>query len=178
MPALSTTTRSGAAQMLFTAFQNATSTDAEKQLAENVLIVALYNLVPAGRSSLLSSAQQTALRQEVANVNPSNDLYQNLGLADGATPTEVTAAYNAQKTKLEASTSPAAKIQLSQIAYAEKVLTNQNSKTLYDQHKIEPTVFAHTIGKTLYLNFDKISPTTLQEFGQAIDAASPRRWTR
>ena len=172
MPVLATTTRSGAAQMLAVAFANATSTDARQQLAENVLSVALYNLVPAGRSGLLSAAAQTALRQEVANVNPANDLYKDLGLADGATPAEVTAAYQKQKTTLEASTSPTAKAQLAQITYVQKVLTNQSSKTLYDQQKVEPTVFSHIIGKTLYLNFDKISPTTLQEFGQAVDAAS------
>jgi C-terminal processing protease CtpA/Prc len=171
-PTLATTTRAGAAKMLFGAFQNATSTEERKQLAENVLIVALYNLFPAGRSGLLSQAQQTALRQDVANVNPSNDLYQNLGLADGASAEDVQSAYQKQKTELEASTTPAAKAQLSQITYADKVLTNQNSKSLYDQQKIEPTVFSHIIGKTLYLFFDKISPTTLQEFGATVDSAS------
>jgi hypothetical protein len=172
LPQLATTTRAGAAQMLFSAFQNSTSTDAKKKLAENVLIVALYNMIPTGRSGLLSSAQETELRQNVANVNPGNDLYQNLGLSDGATSGEVTTAYNSQKTLLEGNTSPEAKAKLTQITYAEKVLTNQNSKTLYDQAKVEPTVFSHKIGSTLYLYFDKISPTTIQEFGLAVDSAS------
>lgn len=172
LPQLATSTRAGAAQMLFSAFQNATSTEVKKQLATNVLIVALYNLIPSGRSGLLSSAQETELRQNVANVNPGNDLYQNLGLKDGATSGEVIVAYNSQKILLEASTSPEAKAKLAQITYAEKVLTNQNSKTLYDQQKVEPTVFSQTLGKTLYLYFDKISPTTIQEFGLAVDSAS------
>ena len=130
LPTLATSTRAGAAQMLSLAFQSATSTDVKKQLATNILIVALYNLVPAGRSGLLSSAQETALRQDVANINPGNDLYKNLGLADGASSQDVTTAYNTQKALLSASTSPEAKAQLAQITYAQKVLTDKNSKIL------------------------------------------------
>jgi len=43
---------------------------------------------------------------------------------------------------------------------------------LYDEHNIEPTAFSRTIGKTLYFNLTKISPTTLQEFALAVENAS------
>ncbi len=172
LPNLATSTRSGTAQMFFSTFQNATSTNAERQLAINTLIVALYNLTPTGRGSLLSSSQEKTLRQEVSNINPSNDLYQNLGLQDGASIEDVKSAYQKEKTDLEASTSPSAKTQLDQITYAEEVLTNQNSKFLYDQDKVEPTVFSRNVGTTLYLYFEKISPTTIQEFARAVDNAS------
>ncbi len=169
---LPTNDRAGTAKMLGAAFKSATSTDAKRTLALTVVQVALYNLPPAGRDGLLSKAAETALRQDVSNINPATDLYSNLGLQKGATVAAVTDAYKAKAAVLAASTSPAAKTELQQLAYAKNVLTNDTSKTLYDQSGIEPTVFAHIIGTTLYLNIDKISPTTLQEFAIAVDHAS------
>jgi len=132
----------------------------------------LYNLQPAGRDNLLSSAAEKKLRQEVANVNPSTDLYQNLGLQKGASVADVQKAAAVETKTLAASSSPAAKVALQKVTYAAQVLTNTNSKTLYDTAQIEPTLFSHIIGKTLYLNMTKVSPTTLQEFALAIDTAS------
>src|SRR5579859_3890362 len=67
---LPTQDRAGTAKMLYSAFQAATSTDIQKQLAVNTLMVVLYNLAPVGRDQLLSQGQETQLRQEVSNVNP------------------------------------------------------------------------------------------------------------
>ncbi len=172
LPALATTTRSGTAEMLATVFRNATTTESRRKIAENVLIIATYNLFPNGRSGLLSSTEETALRQNVANVNPSNNLYKNLGLPDNASIEDVQIAYQKQKSLLSASSSKEAKIKLDEITYARKVLTDENSRTLYNQSKIEPTVFGHIINKTLYVYLDKISPTTLREFALAVDSAS------
>ncbi len=172
VPALATTTRTATADMLESAMQNATSSDARKQLAENTLIVALYNLIPAGRDELFSTAQVTALRQTVANVNPSNDLYQNLGVQKGATPAQIADAFKQKQAELAHATSTAAQAELKQASYAYTVLGNANSKTTYDQSQVEPTVFAHVYGSTLYLDIDKISPTTIGEFARAVDSAS------
>lgn len=171
-PALATTTRSGVAGMLSTAINAATSTDAKKNLELNVVIVALYNLAPAGRSSLLSQGQVVALRQEVANVNPAANLYNDVGLATTSSVEAVKSAYAATKGALAASTSPAAKAKLQQATYAEQVLTNNNTKTRYDQAQIQPTVFSHILGHTLYIDISQISPTTLDEFAQDVDVAS------
>jgi C-terminal processing protease CtpA/Prc len=65
-----------------------------------------------------------------------------------------------------------AKAKREEIAYVKKVLTNPQSKSLYDQAGIEPTIFTHKIGDTLYLYISKISPTTFGEFAYAIDSAS------
>jgi len=169
---LSTTTRAATATMLAAAFANATSTDAEKQLALTTLTVALYNLQPAGRDNLLSAAQTTQLRQEVANVNPSSDLYGVLGLPKGASVEEVEQAYQQKAAALRAATSSEAQEELKNLVYADTVLTNANTKTQYDQTQVEPTGFARLIGHTLYFDMSKISPTTLQEFAMAVDAAS------
>ncbi len=169
---LATSTRSAVAAMLGNAFKTATSTEAQRQFALQTVQLVLYNLTPTGRDSLLSQQQETALRQDVANVNPAVDLYQNLGLQKGATAAEINQAYAQKSAALKNATSSAAQAELEQVAYAHEVLTNPSQKQLYDTAQIQPSVFAHVLGRTLYLDFDKISPTTLSEFAQAIDAAS------
>lgn len=164
--------RVGTAQMLAHAFATATSTDNERQFALNTAIVALYNLQPAGRSGLLSKQQEVALRQEVSNVHPESDLYKDLGVASGASPAEVDTAYKAKEAELRANTTPEGKAALAQATYAHTVLSDTNTKTRYDEAKIEPTVFGRMLGKTLYFNMTQVSPTTLQEFAQAVDHAS------
>lgn len=169
---LATTTRAGVAAMLEAAMSAATSTDAKKNLVLNTLIVALYNLAPNGRSGLLSQQQEVALRQEVSNVNPNKNLYQDLGAQDGASQAQVEQAYQEKVKALEASTSSTAKQELVAAQYAHKVLADANTKAQYDQAKVEPTAFGHVLGHTLYFSLTKISPTTLREFALAVDQAS------
>lgn len=169
---LATSTRGATAEMLAGVFKNATSTEVKKNLALNVISLVLYNLQPIGRNGLLSQAQETAFRQNVNNVDSSKDLYQNLGLEKGATPKEINQAYEEKAAVLEEATSTEAKAELKTVAYAHSVLTNQNSKQLYDEAKIEPTVFSRVMGSTLYLHLNKISPTTLREFALSVDSAS------
>ncbi len=171
-PQLASPDRSGVAALLAEAAGAATSTLAKQDLARNVLIVVLYNLPPNGRSGLLSDAQEKELRQNVANVNPTKDLYSDLGLSAGASAEQVAAAAASKEAILKSSAAPEAAEELKKIAYAKEVLTAPGSKALYDEHKVEPTAFTRVLGKTLYVNLTKISPTTLQEFGMAVEAAS------
>ncbi len=166
------TDRATTAKMLAQAFATATSSAARTNLALNTLAVALYNLAPPGRDQLFTNQQTTALREEVSNVHPSVSLYGDLGIATDSSVAEVNAAAAAKQKELAASTSPAAAVALKQVAYAKQVLANPESKSLYDQAGIQPTVFAHVIGHTLYLDLSQIAPTTLQEFGYAVDQAS------
>lgn len=169
---LPTNDRVGTAKLLAETFKSATSTDSKRQMALQIVTVALYNLPPAGRDGLLSKTEETALRQNVSNINPAKDLYQELDLPKGAPVAEVTAAY-AKKTKtLREATTTEAKAELEKVAYANSVLTKPNAKTLYDQSGIEPTITSRTIGSTLYVHIGKISPTTLQEFALTVNAAS------
>lgn len=172
MPALASTSRAGTAAMLENAFSLATSTEAKKALALGTLNVALYNLQPAGRNGLLSQTQETAFRQDVANVDPDKDLYKDLGLAQGASPEEVKVAYAARALELEKDSSPEAKAELEKIAHAKDVLANPDTKDLYDEAKIEPTAASNVMGKTLYIKIDRISPTTLLEFGRTVYGAT------
>jgi len=169
---LATSTRSGTAALLSDAFALATSTEAKKQMALQTLTLVLYNLPPVGRGSLLSQSQVTALRQDVANINPGNNLYEHLGVSKSASLSQIEQAYSQKSAELARATSTAAKAEIEKVVYARNVLTDSAKKQLYDSAQIEPSVFAHTLGRTLYLSFNKISPTTLQEFGRAVDAAS------
>ena len=171
-PALPANDRAGTAKMFAAAFDSAAGTEAKKELARSTLIVALYNLAPAGRNNLYSEKQETAIRREVANINPSRDLYGDMGLQKGASDAEIESAYKKKKEVLEQASTAEAKAELEKIAYAHKVLTDADDKSRYDENRVEPTAFARVIGKTLYISMSKISPTTLQEFGKAIDNAS------
>ncbi len=169
---LATSTREGVKEMLNQALLNATSSDAKKNLALNTLIVVLYNLQPVGRNGILSTAQETALRQNVSNINPAKDLYQDLGVNKGATQEEIVKSFEKKDKELSASTSPEAKAEREHIAYAKKVLSNPDNKSLYDSNQIEPTVWPKNFDGSLYVYIDKISPTTFFEFAKAIDNAS------
>lgn len=171
-PALSANDRIGTSKMFADAFSSATSTDAKKQLALNTLIVALYNLAPSGRNNLYTTREESAMRQEVANVNPEADLYGDLGLSKGAFVQEIESAYKEKEAVLAQVATAEAKAELEKAAYARKVLADPENKSRYDNGGIEPTAFARVMGKTLYISMSKISPTTLQEFGRAIDNAS------
>lgn len=170
-PPLETQDRAGAEKMFAATFV-ATSTEARKNLALDTLIVALRNLAPQGRNAILSQAQETAFRQQVSNIDQAKDLYADLGLAKGADKEAVKAAYDSKVATLANDQSPAAKAELAKVSHAQDVLTNPNTKDLYDTAKIEPTSSKNIIGKTLYVKIDRISPTTLIEFGRTIYAAS------
>ena len=191
---LPTEDRVGTAQMLFATFaasaapsvpsvsmigadtgtdsQSSTNVTIARQIAINIVAEVLYNLRPNGRSGLDSTAQVTALRQEVSNINPSANLYNDLGVSTTSSDMQIKQAYHAQVATLAASTSPEAPLALKQVTYAYKVLSNTNSKELYDHNGIEPTVFSHVVGHTLYIYIKKMSPATAQEFVWTVDAAS------
>jgi len=169
---LATKDRQSTAKMLALAFSLATSTEVKKQLSLDITITALYNLLPLGRNGLLSDKQETAFRQNVSNIDPSKDLYSELGLQKGASVDDINIAYKEKATALKNVTTTEEKEKLQKITYSHSVLTNKDSKVLYDEAKIEPTLSSKKIGKTLYINMSKISPTTLIEFVRAVDNAS------
>ena len=164
--------RAGTAKMLATAFSSATTTSAKKESAVNTAIIALYNIAPVGRNQVLSQKQETVFRQNVSNINPSSDLYGELGLASDASVQEVDKAYTKKFTELKNATSTEDKARLKQIAYSHSVLSNMDNKSLYDTAKIESTVAKIIYGKTLYIDMTKVSPTTLIEFARVVDDAS------
>ncbi|MEI6810617.1 MAG: S41 family peptidase [Candidatus Nomurabacteria bacterium] len=172
VPVIATTSRSGVAEMLSNVISTGTSSLAKKQLVVNTVIIATANLEPYGRNGLFSQKQEKELRQNVSNINPDTNLYKNLGVETGASVDVVAKAYKEKAIVLAKATTTEAKEELKKITYANKVLTNEYNKKLYDQNKIEPTIFGKILGNTLYLSISKISPTTLSEIGMIVDNAS------
>src|SRR3989344_2640055 len=125
--------------------------------AVKIADVVLANLKPFGRSRLYSKQQETALRQQVENINPDKDLYAALGVPKGATSEEVEKAYQAQPKTEE-------------LTYAHAVLTKPETKRNYDKGGQEPTVFGKILpGNVAYMHINRFAPLTLSEFKNASD---------
>lgn len=172
VPIIATTSRSGVAEMASNVISTGTSSLAKKQMVVNTVIIATANLEPYGRNGLFSQKQEKALRENVSNINPETNLYKDLGVETGSPVAVVDKAYKEKATILAKATSTEAKEELKKITYANEVLTNDYNKKLYDENKIEPTIFGKILGNTLYLSISKISPTTLSEIGMIVDNAS------
>lgn len=169
---LATSTRDGVAQMLATEFSGL-STTSQEALAVGTVEVALYNLSPTGRSSLLSTQAQQQLEDTVNNVQPNNNLYSDLGLQSGASEAQVQEALAQKNAQLAATTSAAGEQELAQVQQASATLANSTNKAIYDQTGAQATVFSHILNShTLYIDIHSIAPTTIEEFAAAIDAAS------
>lgn len=166
------TDRDNTAFILSTMLRNATSSELKKQIIVDTVRLVTNSLKPFMRSNLFSEKQRVALRQEVSNINPSKDLYKDLGVNKDTSKKEIEKVYEEKAKVLEKATTTEAKTELQKISYAKKVLTDDNTKKLYDTAKVEPTVSGHIMNNTFYFYFSKISPITLQEFGIAIENAS------
>lgn len=171
--ALPTPDRAGAAKMLAVRLAK-TGESARKQLILDVATMALATLAPQGRNGILTDAQETRFRDTVANRDTSHDLYQDLGVAKGASQQEVAAAYAKKQEELAASSSPAARDALKQAAYAKQVLAATTTKALYDQARIEPSLAsAMPDAYTLYLDLRQVTPGSFAEFQQAVASLAP-----
>lgn len=166
---LATSDKQGVKAMLESAFASLGSDEQKKQVAQDTLIVALFNLPPAGRNQLLTTQQEKTLREGVSNIHPEKDLYADAGAAQGASAEEVKAAFEEKKAELEKEGTPEAKEKLAAAEYAADVLTKEETKARYDVAKVEPTAFGHRFGDTLYVNLSQMSPTTYDEFVSAVN---------
>ena len=129
----------------------------------------LTNLKPLGRSGLFTSKQKEQLNNTVANVNPDKDLYKDLDLNKGASESAVADAYDKKQEVLKKENTPESLKKLKDLAYAKDVLTKKDSKKRYDGGGVEPTIFTKVLPNTLYLQFIKFSPTSLEEIQKAFE---------
>ena len=164
--------RAGIAKFLMAVIRSADDAK-RKDIATQTVQVAVYNLQPIGRAELLSQQSKTDLTNTVTNVNPGNDLYKTLGLPAGASTSSIDEAYKKKAAELAATTSPDKEKVIADAKYAKEVLSDRDHKALYDQAKIEPTVFARKMGMhTLYVYVEKMSPTTESEFEKALNESA------
>jgi curved DNA-binding protein CbpA len=131
----------------------------------------LNNLPPVGRSALYTQASQQALMYELNNVNPNQNLYADLGVANNATQEQIQQSYGQQAKNLSKQNTPAAKQKLAKINNAYATLAMPGSKQLYDAQGIQSTIISKQLSpKIFYMHFVRFSPTTsIKEFTDAIN---------
>lgn len=166
--------RIGVAAALAHAF--AGKSDAEQHdMALSVLQVVLYNLAPTGRDQLMTSQQEQSFRQDVANIHPTQNLYADLGLPNGASTSSVEQAFKQKSDALKQATSSVEKQQLADAQHAHAVLANATDKQLYDQTGMQPSVSMQVMGgHTLYVDLSKVTPASFTEFVHEITANAQR----
>lgn len=135
----------------------------KKDLVAQIVDVALANLKPFGRSRLYTQKEETALSKNVNNVTETN-YYQTLELNKEASQAAIAQAYEVQKQKLEKSQMIEDQERLTQVEKAYTILEEPESRQLYDQAGIEPTMNSRLLRpEILYLQISKFSSTTLEE---------------
>lgn len=143
------------------------SAEQKKEFVTQLANLVLVNLKPFGRSQLYTAQEETQLRETVKNIDKTTDLYQSLGVAKTASPTEIQKAYEKKVAELtpQKETSPAAAQELAQAQRAFETLSKSENKEIYDQSGVEPTVFARTLTPDIVLlKMTKLSPQTFEEF--------------
>lgn len=146
--------------------------EAKKEFTTLLVHTALQNLKPQGRNAVYTKKQETELRNTVANINKDKNLYATLGLVEGASQESVQEAFNKKKEELETKEeTPEREKELEELVYAKEVLANKESKELYDEKKIEPTVFSEKLTPEIaYIQIERFSPTTFNDFIRVADS--------
>lgn len=145
----------------------------DQSQAAKLVSQVLNSMQPIGRSGLYTQKQEEQLKNTVENINPQKDLYKDLGVSKGASEAAVSAAYQKKQEELKNDNSQKAQEEKKQIAYARDVLTKKETKERYDEKGVEPALFAKLITPDiLYLKFSKFTPTSLDEFQQALNPFS------
>ena len=148
------------------------SEDKKKELVVNIANIVLVNLKPFGRSQLYTQKQETQLRETVNNIDKGTDLYQALGVEKDASPEQINQVYEQKLAELtpEKDTSIEAAQELALVNRAFEALSEPETRKIYDDSGIEPTVFAKLITPDiLHLRLIKLSPQTFEEFQKVTD---------
>ena len=156
--------RKGLEKMLSRALKTIKDEPRKKEFTVTLADAVLATLPPSGRSRLYSQKQETDLKNDVNNVNPAENLYQNLGIAKDASPEKVTKAYDEKVKSLEKANTPEAKDQLAKVNKAYQTLADPISRQNYDQAGIQTTLEAKLIKPNIfYLHLVQFSPTTMDD---------------
>ncbi|MDP2927144.1 MAG: S41 family peptidase [bacterium] len=143
------------------------SSDQKKEFVTQLANIVLVNLKPFGRSQLYTTKEETQLRETVKNIDKGTDLYQSLGVEKTASPQQIQKAYEQKVAELtpQKETSPQAAQELAQAQRAFEALAEPESRQIYDQSGVEPTVFAKLLTPDIvHLRLTKLSPQTFEEF--------------
>ncbi len=151
---------------LATVLKQYDSDDKKMEFTATLSDLVLSNLKPFGRSRLYTKKMQDDLSNTVANVDPTTDQYQVLGIDKDATLEKVDQAYQSQVKDLDPD-KDADKI--AQLNTAKNTLSDQFNKNLYDAQGIQPSTNYQVTGDTLYLKINKFTLTTFEEMVNNLD---------
>jgi len=137
----------------------------KKEFSLKLASLVLTSLNPQGRSGLYTQKNEQSLEETVQNVNPGADLYQDLGVGKDATESELRSTY------LKKERAAQTEEELKKLNYAYGVLSDKESREIYDETGAEPTVFSQLLKPEIFYIYIKIfSPTTLTEFQRAANS--------
>lgn len=161
---IATTTRTGIAQMMHDTYQTVPG-NMRRDVAVTHAQMVLQNLQPAGRSRLLTKVEEQKFRDDVANKDPKQKLYDVAGVNKSSSTEEIQREIAQKQEKLAQKDTKQAKEQLQQLDEAKEVLTDEQNKERYDTQKVLPTVEGKRMNESVYyIKLEKISPTTIQDF--------------
>lgn len=144
----------------------------KKEFSAKLADIVLANLQPFGRSRLYSKKEEVSLKNNVENKNPEVNQYQVLEVKKEALQEEVKQVYEKKteeiKKEIAKETVPEKKEekqqQLTQVQKAFQVLGDQESRKVYDESGVEPTMEYKLLRSDIfYLHLTKFSPTTIDE---------------
>ncbi|PIQ91991.1 MAG: hypothetical protein COV70_01580 [Parcubacteria group bacterium CG11_big_fil_rev_8_21_14_0_20_39_22] len=139
--------------------------DEKRQAVIEIGSLIASNLPPTGIGGILSTKQETDLRNTVANIDTSRTLYDIIETNENADSDQIASAANLKIKEIAESSDENKEEKIKEVEYAQLVLTNNNNRVMYDESRIEPTIFDKKISEdTLYLHIKRFSPTTYNEF--------------
>jgi len=149
----------------------------KKELVANLAQIVLANLQPFGRSGLYTAKDEKALRDNVANIDASIDLYKELAVEKNSSQEEIEKSYQEKNSEIEKiindttqpeETRQAAQEKKTQIDRAHETLADEDKRENYNEAGVESTGSYKLIGPDIfYIHLKKMSPTTFDEFQAA-----------
>ncbi|MBM3208760.1 hypothetical protein FJZ40_00500 [Candidatus Shapirobacteria bacterium] len=136
----------------------------KKEFSASLADMVLANLAPSGRSRLYTQKEEKNLAENVKNINPEVNQYEALGINKDASAAAIEKAYQEKTNELRKERSEETRQKLAQIERARQILANPETRQVYDQSGIEPTMdYRLLLPDILYLHLTKFSPTSFDE---------------
>ena len=169
--------KAGLEKLLAKILKQIKTEEEKKEFTAQLADIVLANLKPFGRNRLYTKKEEENLKNRVQNVNPEVNQYQVLEVEKEATQKELEIAYQEKTKELEPKKdeSPEAKKEYEQVQQAYKVLSDPDSREVYDVSGVEPTMDYQLIRpKIFHLHIKKFSPTTFDELKRVTEKVNDR----
>ncbi|MBL7022118.1 hypothetical protein ISR92_02265 [Patescibacteria group bacterium] len=168
--------RVGMRSMMKQALDSIETEEDKKDFTVNVATIVLYNLQPLGRSGLYTTQKETELWNNVKNIDPDTNLYDELEVSEDATVEDITDAAEEKTNELNNIITDGNKTEeeiqeaqskLATIQRAEETLTQTGARNTYNESGVEATVYGEMLtNNILHMKVKKMSPTSFTELQQ------------